>query len=49
MPLSNKGKKVLNNMKEEYGEKKAKQVFYASVNAGKVKGAEKSGYSYKKK
>ena len=49
MPLSQKGTKILGNMKEEYGEKKAKQVFYASINAGKVKGAEKGGYTYKKK
>lgn len=28
-------------MKKTYGAKKGKQVFYASINAGKVKGAEK--------
>ena len=28
-------------MKKQYGEKKGKQVFYASINKGKVKGAHK--------
>lgn len=27
-------------MKKEYGAKKGESVFYASINAGKVKGAE---------
>ena len=34
-PLTNKGKKVMASMKKQYGEKKAKQVFYASINAKK--------------
>ena len=38
MPLTKKGKKIMGNMKKEYGAKKAKQVFYASANAGKIKG-----------
>lgn len=29
-------------MTSEYGEKKGKQVFYASINAGKIKGAERT-------
>jgi hypothetical protein len=29
MPLSKVGKKVMQNMKKEYGSKKGKQVFYA--------------------
>jgi hypothetical protein len=42
MPLSSKGKKVLKAMKKTYGSaKKAKQVLYASKNAGTVKGVEK--------
>lgn len=41
MPLTAKGKKVLANMKREYGAKKGESVFYASVNKGKVRGAEK--------
>ena len=39
MPLTAKGKKVLSSMRRTYvhkgGEKKAKSVFYASINAGK--------------
>jgi hypothetical protein len=35
MPLTKKGKKVMSNMKKEYGSKKGKQVFYASINKGK--------------
>lgn len=38
MPLTKKGKKIMGQMKKEYGDKKAKQVFYASANAGKLKG-----------
>ncbi len=40
MPLTKKGKKILSNMTKEYGAKKAKSVFYASINKGKVTGAE---------
>ena len=40
MPLTKKGKKILGKMKKTYGAKKGKQVFYASINKGKVKGAE---------
>lgn len=41
MPLTTKGKKILARMKKEYGSKKGEQVFYASINKGKVKGAHK--------
>jgi hypothetical protein len=41
MPLTHKGKSVLRSMTEHYGEKKGKSVFYASINAGKLRGAEK--------
>lgn len=41
MPLTKKGSKVKRAMTEEYGEKKGEQVFYASINAGKIKGAHK--------
>jgi hypothetical protein len=41
MPLSKKGEKVLRQMTAEYGPEKGKQVFYASINAGRIKGAEK--------
>ena len=40
MPLTGSGEKVLANMKSEYGEKKGKSVFYASINKGK-KGSQK--------
>jgi hypothetical protein len=39
MPLTKKGQKVMAAMKKQYGER-AEQVFYASVNAGKLKGVE---------
>lgn len=38
MPLTKKGRKILRNMKKEYGAKKGKQVFHASQNAGKLQG-----------
>jgi len=40
MPLTKSGKKVMKNMKKEYGEKKGESVFYASMNKGK-KGSSK--------
>lgn len=40
MPLTSSGQKVLNQMIEQYGEKKGKEVFYASINA-KKKGSKK--------
>jgi len=39
MPLTKKGSKVLKAMKKQYGAKKGTQVFYASINKGKIKGA----------
>lgn len=41
MPLNTKGKKIKKAMIEEYGEKKGKQVFYASENKGIIKGVTK--------
>ena len=39
MPLTAKGKKVLRQMRKTYGsERKAKSVFYAMLNAKKLKG-----------
>jgi hypothetical protein len=38
MPLTPKGEKILENMKQEYGEKKGEQVFYASANKGTITG-----------
>jgi hypothetical protein len=44
MPLTKKGSKIMGAMKKEYGPKKGKEVFYASENAGKIKGVHvKSG------
>lgn len=45
MPLTKKGEKVMSAMTSEYGAKKGKQVFYASRNAGKLKGVESTGLS----
>lgn len=42
MPLTKKGRTILTEMIHQYGsEKKAMEVFYASINAGKIKGAER--------
>jgi hypothetical protein len=41
MPLTKKGKKIKSSMEDTYGKKKGERVFYASINAGKVKGAER--------
>jgi hypothetical protein len=42
MPVTKKGKKILKSMEKSYGSKdKAEEVFYASINKGKIKGAEK--------
>ncbi len=41
MPLTKKGQKIKRNMSKTYGKKKGKRVFYASINKGKVKGAER--------
>lgn len=40
MPITPKGKKVLAKMREEYGYKKGTNVFYASINSGRLKGME---------
>ena len=41
MPLNKKGKKIMKSMKEQYGSKKGKSIFYATINKGKIKGVEK--------
>lgn len=43
MPLTPKGSKIKTAMTKEYGAKKGEQVFYASRNAGTIKGVEKGG------
>jgi hypothetical protein len=40
MPLTPKGQKIMANMQKEYGAEKAKRVFYASRNAGKIIGVD---------
>ena len=40
MPLTKKGAKIKAAMIHEYGAKKGERVFYASVNKGRIKGAE---------
>jgi hypothetical protein len=37
MPLNEKGKKILNSMKKQYGTKKGESVFYAMENSGKLR------------
>lgn len=50
MPMTEKGKKIMKSMKEQYGSKRGEQVFYASENSGKIKGVEqKPGYKKKRK
>ena len=41
MPLNKKGKKIMKSMKDQYGEKEGKAVFYASKNKGTISGVEK--------
>jgi hypothetical protein len=49
MPLTDKGQKIMASMKKTYGNK-AEKVFYASANAGRIKGVEpKAGILRKKK
>jgi len=43
MPLSKKGSKIKRKMRETYGKNKGSKVFYASINAGKIKGTKKTG------
>ena len=42
MPLTKKGTKIKAAMAKEYGTKRGEKVFYASINKGTVKGAEKA-------
>lgn len=41
MPLTKKGKTILSSMRNQYGSEKGEEIFYKSINAGKIKGAEK--------
>lgn len=49
MPLTKKGKKIMKSMKEQYGSKRGKEVFYASANKGKIKGVEQKKKKKKSK
>ena len=40
MPLTEKGQKIMSDMKSKYGEKEGERVFYASKNAGKISGVD---------
>jgi len=42
MPLTKKGRTILTSMKKQYGAEKGEEVFYASINAGTIKGVHKS-------
>lgn len=41
MPLTKKGSKIKAAMAKQYGKEKGERVFYASQNAGKIKGTHK--------
>ena len=50
MPLTPKGRKIMRSMRKSYpSEKKAKEVFYASENAGKISGVHRNARSKPKK
>jgi len=49
MPLNQKGQKIKQNMIEQYGPEKGKQVFYASENKGSIKGVTKHSKGTPKK
>jgi hypothetical protein len=48
MPLTKKGAEIKSAMTKEYGEKKGTSVFYASKNAGTIKGVDKAKRKGKK-
>jgi hypothetical protein len=41
MPLTKKGNQIMGAMKDQYGDKKGEQVFYASKNKGNITGVDK--------
>jgi hypothetical protein len=42
MPLTEKGQKIMSEMKEKYGEEKGESVFHASKNAGTITGVDQA-------
>lgn len=49
MPLTAKGEKIMHAMGKTYGKEKAARVFYASRNAGTIKGVDRGADRKKKK
>jgi hypothetical protein len=43
MPQTKKGKEIMSAMEKEYGAKKGKAVYFASIVKGKIKGVEGGG------
>ena len=41
MPKTKKGVKIYKAMRQKYGKEKGARVYYASINAGTIKGVEK--------
>ena len=41
MPLTSQGKRTLEEFTRRYGPKKGKEVFYATLNKGKIKNVKK--------
>jgi hypothetical protein len=41
MPLTKKGRKIKRAMTKQYGKKKGTKIFYASRNAGTIKGVDR--------
>jgi len=48
-PLTKKGAKIKRAMTKQYGKKRGASVFYASINAKKIKGAKKRSSKRKHK
>lgn len=46
MPMTSKGKKIMANLKKEYGAGKGKEVFYAMRNAHKITGVDRGFYGH---
>lgn len=40
MPLTTKGRKVMRELKDQYGDRRGEGVFYAMVNSGQLTGVE---------
>jgi len=49
MPMTEKGAKVMAAMMRKYGAKRAKQVFYASMNKGAIKGVHRKKQMHREK